>query len=114
MEIILDKIHINEIKRLTLEGFGDFIKAVVDIKKEIMVIDAELHSDEESLLLENGSQQSDLWGINIYFDKNENVSIEFDSLINIRPRQGNLSRDIEDIVVREKIKQIVLKMIIND
>ena len=42
------------------------MKAVVDVKQEIIVIDAELHADEEELLLDQGSRQEDLWGINLY------------------------------------------------
>ncbi|MDD5659872.1 MAG: DUF5674 family protein, partial [Actinomycetota bacterium] len=50
------------------EMFGNLVKAVVDVEKESMAIDGELHADEEVLLLENGSDQNDLWGINIYPD----------------------------------------------
>ena len=38
--------------------------------------------------------------------------IEFDSLINIRPRQGNRSRDVEDEAIREQIRQVVDKFMI--
>ena len=46
--------------------FGDMVKAVVDVRREMMAVDAELHSDEEAFLLEHGSAQEDLWGINLY------------------------------------------------
>lgn len=92
--------------------FGSLVKGVVDVKKEVLVLDAELHADLETYLLENGSNQSDLWGINLYpedFDTEE--FIEFDSMINIRPRQGNRSRDVEDESVRQEIIRIVRKKI---
>jgi len=107
MQLIKTKIALNEIKELTAKGFGDFIKAVVDIEKEIMAIDAELHADEEALLLENGSKQENLWGINIYPSQPKAERIEFDSMINLKPSQGNRSRTVEDKTIQEKIIRIV-------
>lgn len=111
MKIVEDEISVTELQQLAESGFGDFVKGVVDIEKEIMVIDAELHSDEEGILLQNGSQQRDLWGINIFPFNNADKLIEFDSMINIRPRQGNRSRDVEDIEVRNKIMLIIEKLL---
>ena len=89
--------------------FVEMIKAVVDIEKETMAVGGDLHADEEALLLDNGSKQADLWGINIYFE-GEDI-IEFDSMINIRPSQGNRSRNVEDPEIQEKIKEIVNKLV---
>ncbi len=86
---------------------GPMIKAVVDVKKNSLAIDANMHADLEQLLLSNGSEQDDLWGINLYPEDPDEDFIEFDSMINIRPRQGNRSRDVEDIAIQEKIKTIV-------
>ena len=86
--------------------FGDLVKAVVDIEKEIMAVDAELHADEEKLLLENGSNQENLWGINLYPDETDDF-IEFDSMINLRPSWGNRSRGVDDENIRDKIIKIV-------
>lgn len=90
---------------------GEMVKAVVDVKKELLAVDAEMHADLEQLLLENGSNQDDLWGINLWLDEEGDDFIEFDSMINIRPRQGNRSRDVESLETREKIKQVVAKWI---
>ena len=90
---------------------GPMIKAVVDINKTIVGIDANMHADIEQLLLQNGSAQEDLWGINLYPEDEEDDFIEFDSMINIRPRQGNRSRDVEDESTRAKIKETVSKWI---
>ena len=89
------------------------IKAVVDINKEIIAVDSPMHYDCEQLLLENGSNQQDLWGINLYLDS-DNIDdlVEFDSMINIRPAQNNRSRDVEDPETREKIKQVVQKWLL--
>ncbi len=108
MKIVRKEISIDELKRMSERMMGGLVKAVVDIEKEIMVVDAELHSDEESLLLEEGSQQKNLWGINLYPENiGDEAWIEFDSMINIRPSQGNRSRDIKDPQVQQKIKAIV-------
>jgi hypothetical protein len=77
------------------------VKAVVDVEKEIMAVDAELHADEEALLLEKGSRQEDLWGINIYPEMPENERIEFDAMINLRPSQGNRTRGVDAPETRE-------------
>lgn len=112
MRVIDKPILIVELRRIAKTRFGNFVKAVVDIEKEIMVIDAELHADEEAKLLENGSKQQNLWGINIYPELSGNDLIEFDSMINVRPSQGNLSRSIVDTKIRNKIVRIVAKLII--
>ena len=91
--------------------FGNMVKAVVDIEKKIMVVDAELHADEEALLIEKGSKQTDLWGINIYPGLQGEDRIEYDSMINIKPSQGNRNRGIGDPVVREKTTAIVNNLI---
>ena len=91
--------------------FGGLVKAVVDIKEEIMVVDAAMHADQEDYLLKNGSKQDDLWGINLYPDLTNEDFIEFDSMINVRPRLNNFSRHIEDKKIRQKIITIVHSLI---
>lgn len=111
MKIIKNPLSQSELENFAQETFGDFVKAVVDIEKELMAVGGELHADEEALLLENGSMQKNLWGCNIFPQKSRADWIEFDSMINIRPSQGNRSREIQDAGVREKIKNIVDKLI---
>lgn len=108
-----EEIKIVELTEMTEKMFGNLVKAVVDIKKNAMAIDAGLHADEEKELLQAGSKQADLWGINLYpeFFGSDDF-IEFDSMINLRPFQNNRSRDIEDPKIREKIKKIVETMVI--
>jgi hypothetical protein len=111
MKIVEQKITRDELITLAKSMFGNFVKAVVDIEKEIIAVDAELHSDEESLLLDNGSYQKDLWGINIYIDKPIEERIEYDSVINLRPAYGNMSRLVEDKLIQKKIIEIVNKYV---
>ena len=91
--------------------FGDLVKAVVDVRKGIMVVDGELHSDEEALLLESGSEQAALWGINLYPNLPASEWIEFDSLINIRPSQGNRSRGVDDPEMQAQIVTVVESLV---
>ena len=90
---------------------GPMVKGVVDVEKGLLAVDAPLHADLEKMLLENGSRQDDLWGINLWFEDEGEDLIEFDSMINVRPRQGNRTRDVEDPEVRAKIVEIVEKWI---
>ena len=115
MKIIKDAITIGELKSLAQSGFGNFVKAVVDIEKGIMAVDAELHADEEQLLIENGSKPVNLWGINIYPEFTDVLKrIEFDSMINIKPHLGNRSRGIEDAEIRQAIVRIAGNLIKNE
>ena len=86
------------------------IKGVVDIKRGLLAVDSPMHYDCEQLLLEDGSSQYDLWGINLYLDEEAlDELVEFDSMINIRPAQGNRSRSVEDSETQAKIKSVVAK-----
>ena len=111
MKFIDSEISKQELLEIAKERFGDMVKAVVDVELKVMVVGGELHADGEAILLERGSKQENLWGINIYVDKSENEKIEFDSMINIRPRQNNRSRDVLDKMIREKIIIIVNNLI---
>lgn len=111
MKIIKDKISINELEKLAEDMFGNFVKAVVDIENKIMAAGGEFHADEEALLIENGSKQNNLWGINIYPEiKNENW-VEFDSMINLRPSQGNRTRGVENKEIQKIIIEIVNNLV---
>lgn len=112
MIILEEKISIEQLASIAGQLYGDMVKAVADVRKGVLAIDAELHSDLERMLLEGGSFQEDLWGFNIYPEMDDDDFIEFDSLINIRPRQNNKSRDVEDPEVRRKIIDIVHQYIV--
>lgn len=96
---------------MAAEHFGDMVKAVVDTNLRRVALGGGLHSDEEAALLEQGSTQADLWGINIYPEKPRPEWIEFDSMINIRPRVGNRSRGVEDAGTQQLIREIVDSLI---
>lgn len=111
MKLITDKIKLPELRKMAQAGFGDMVKAVVDVEKGIMAVDGELHADEEALLLRDGSKQEDLWGINLYPELPEDGWVEFDSMINVRPAVGNMSRHVESKEIRNKILGIVESLV---
>lgn len=111
MKIIEDKIALAEIAEMAKKMFGNLVKAVVDVERELMAVDGELHADEEALLIQQGSKQTNLWGINIYPELSGEDFVEFDSMINLRPSQGNRNRGVEDKEIQQKILTIVNKII---
>ena len=109
--IISTPISTQRLTEMTVERFDDMVKGVVDISRKLLALGGGLHSDEEAALMEQGSAQQDLWGINIYPEKPRPEWIEFTSLINIRPRMGNRSRGVEDARTRQLITEIVDSLI---
>ncbi len=107
IKIVSDTISKKQLLEISKMMFGDLVKAVVDCEARIMAIGGELHADEEQVLLERGSHQSAVWGINLYPEKEGEDWIEFDSMINIRPSQGNRSRNVENPEIQKLIRSIV-------
>jgi hypothetical protein len=98
-------------ERLVREGFGDMVKFVVDLDREQAAIGGQLHADAELLLLESGSQPGDLWGANYYPGRGREDCIEFTSLINIRPAQGNAGMEIVDPTLCERVRALTHRLI---
>lgn len=104
----VDTITIPELTSLAERMYGTLVKADIDVAREIVVVDMDMHADGEAYLLGEGSKQDDLWGINLHPDKfGTSDFIEYDSMINIRPRQQNSSRDVLDPSIRAKIEAII-------
>jgi hypothetical protein len=112
IQLVTEPFSREALRRLAREQFGDFVKAVVDVRRGLMAIGGELHADEEALLLDQGSEQGDLWGINIYPDRPGHEGVEFDSMINVRPAQGNRSRGVEDAGLRRRIEAVVARLVV--
>jgi len=111
IRIVSQPISMSELAAMAAPHFLDFVKAVVDVEKRIMAVGGELHADEEVFLLERGSAQQNLWGINLYPGKTGDDFIEFDSMINLRPSQGNRSRWVDDPAIRVEISEIVARLV---
>jgi hypothetical protein len=111
MKVVASPIALGELKSMAEAGFGVLVKAVVDVEREIMAVDAELHADQEAHLLERGSLQENLWGINLYPEMPAGEWIEFDSMINLRPSRGNRTRSVDSPEMRAKIVAIVAALV---
>jgi hypothetical protein len=99
VEIVRDSISLERLRTMAVEGFSDLVKAVVDVEREVMA-------------LADGSRQADIWGIDLYPSDHPDPSwLEFDSMINVRPRLGNPSRSVEDADLRERIVAVVAKLV---
>ncbi len=108
----ISKISVEELKAMAAKMYDPLVKAVVDINQKLVVVDAEMHVDEEQHLLELGSKQYDLWGINLYPGQyGTDKFIEFDSMINIRPRQHNNSRSVEDTGIQKQITAVIAEVV---
>jgi hypothetical protein len=108
----VSKISIKELDEMAQSMYGNFVKAVVDVNKELVVVDAPMHVDEEQFLLEQGSTQGDLWGINLHPAKfGTDDFMEFDSMINIRPRANNMSRSVQDPEIQQKLRDIISELV---
>lgn len=113
LHIIEKPITKAELKKIAEERFGDLVKGAVDIEKGIMVLGGELHVDEMTeLISEFQSKSEKIWGINLYLEKSGDDMIEFDSMINLKPNQGNRSWGIDDPEIQKQIKKIVHKLIL--
>lgn len=112
MQLVDKSISIQDLKKMVKPEFGDLVKAVVDVEKEVMVVDSELHADQEAFLIKQGSKQGNLWGINLYPNLEKDDWIEFDSMINLRPSWGNKTRGVDSEEIRKKIIKIVNKLVI--
>jgi hypothetical protein len=112
IEIVRNHVSLEHLEVLAIGGFGDFVKAAVDVAKGVMALGGELHADEEAILLDGGSRQADLWGINLYpANFGADGWIEFDSMINVRPSQGNRTRSVDDPAIRQRIESIVGRLV---
>ncbi len=107
MQILDKKINLSELNKIAEAGFGEMIKGVVDVERDLLALDAQLHSDLEGLLLQHGSKQNNLWGINLYPQASQEDFIEYDSAINLRPSVGNRSRGVDNEATRKRIVQVV-------
>jgi hypothetical protein len=97
--------------RLVGHPFEDMVKFVADVRRKIVAVGGELHADAEELLLEDGSNQADLWGGNYFPGRGEDECIIYHSMINIRPSAGNRSLEVQDAVLRERIRDVVFALV---
>jgi hypothetical protein len=113
MQIVAGQITVATLTAMAEASFGDLVKGVVDVRRGLLAVDAGMHSDLEALLLDAGSSQGDLWGINLYpADFGAAGFLEFDSMINLRPSQGNRTRSVDNPDVRAAIEDVVGRVVV--
>jgi len=87
-----------------LEALDGYIKLAVDVQRGILAGGGAMHADCESALLEDGSVQQDVWEADWYPSSQQ---IAYESLSNIRPRQGSRSLEVTDPAIQARIAEIV-------
>jgi hypothetical protein len=107
MHLIRQKATRQQIDEM-LQELGTFIKLAVDVERGILAGGGAMHADCEMVLLNDGSQQTDIWGADWV---PSTQSVEFDAIINIRPNQQNFSMTIQDSNLRQKIESITRKLL---
>ncbi|MFW6085440.1 MAG: DUF5674 family protein [Gemmatimonadota bacterium] len=109
--ILAEPITPDVLRILVDRFFEDMVKYVVDLERGLVAVGGELHADAEALLLEDGSRQRDLWGANYYPGRGADECIEFTSLINIRPAEGNRSMELVDDRLRARVRALTFELI---
>ena len=112
VEIVREPILREQWEQHVHEGYGDFVKIVIDLERGILGLGGALHADAEQVLLDDGSHQEDLWGANVFIGRPLGQHIEYTSLINIRPRAGNRSIVVEDTDIQKQMRIIIDRLLI--
>ncbi|KKQ98497.1 MAG: hypothetical protein A2626_00830 [Candidatus Nealsonbacteria bacterium RIFCSPHIGHO2_01_FULL_38_55] len=108
IEIIRKKAGKDYVNKFLGKPFDEVVKFVVDIERKIIALGGELHSDAGELLIEDGSDNRNLWGGNIYpLRKKEDELVEYNSLINIKPLKSNFSLEVQDDKIKQEIRKII-------
>ena len=107
IQIITDVVSKETLQKLAEAWYEDMVKGVVDLERNVVALGGEWHMDANEVLIADGSQQEHNWGFNVYPGEKGKNAIEYISLINIRPKQGNRSMEIEDNSLRDEIKEVV-------
>lgn len=112
IRIIQEPISLADAQELAKEIYGDMVKGVADIERGIIALGGEYHMDANNLLIEEGSKQPNLWGFNVYVDREGDEWIECHSLINIRPAAGNRGPLISDPALEKRVREVVEGLIL--
>ena len=107
VQLIRSRIDHDTLIKLAKENYGEMIKGVVDVTREIVPLGGELHADAQAALLQDGSRSEDIWGFNIYVEKPRPQRMDYTSFINVRPSAGNRSMEVQDHTLRKRMRSIV-------
>lgn len=115
IKIIKEKISKEELKNVMEKGFGSMVKVSVDVEKEILAIGGDWHAESQDLLVkQEKSDGQSVWGINFYPRGAAEKRIEYTALINIKPSLSHRDMTIRDKLIRDKIKNIINKLLLED
>ena len=113
MEILIaaEPVSREKLRELANAWYGDLVKGVADVRRGVAALGGDWHIDANNALINDGSRQENLWGFNIFPDKRGDDAIEYNSLINIRPAQGNRDMELRDEALRSQIRAVVKKIL---
>lgn len=111
IQILNNKISIDEAKKLADGWYGTMIKGCVDIEQSRVALGGDYHIESSELLTKSGSKFEDVWGFNIRFEENPDGVLEFDSMVNLKPNFGNRSRGINNQEVSNKAREVIYNFI---
>lgn len=107
VRLVRSRIDRATLAKLAKENYGEMIKGVVDVTREIVALGGGIHADAQAALLQDGSRRGDLWGFNIYVEKPRQQRMDYTSFINVRPFAGNRSMEVQDHTLRKRIRAVV-------
>jgi Protein of unknown function (DUF5674) len=107
IKIIETKVTLAALADLAVETYTTMIKGAIDIEKKRVAFGGDYHIESCEELTRSGSSHTDVWGFNLVFGTVGTYELEYDSLINIKPLQGNRSRAVESAEVQEKMKHVI-------
>lgn len=110
--IVREPLLSNQWEEYARQTYGDMVKIVVDVQRQILGIGGQLHADAEQLLIEDGSRQEDVWGANVFIGRPNHDRIEYESLINVRPSLGNRSTSITNSAITQQIRTVVDRLLL--
>lgn len=109
--IVREPIDASMLELLAKAWYGTMVKGVADIERGVVALGGDWHMDANNTLIAEESEQKNLWGFNVYPDERGDKALEYISLINIRPAQGNKKMELQDEALRARIRAILKELI---
>ncbi len=109
IKILTNKVEANDLKDFAAGWYPDFLKGCVDLENRRVAVGGDYHIESAQVLVGEGGKGGNIWGFNIRYLENENI-IEFDSMVNIKPKINN-ERIVSDVVLKNEIEKLILEFI---
>jgi Protein of unknown function (DUF5674) len=111
IHIVMTRMPREQLAALLGRPFIDYVKFVADVERRILAVGGELHVDGEAELLERGSAQSALWGGNYFPGRGPAECLQYTSMVNLRPSQGNPTMELRDPALRTRVRDLVFELL---